>query len=87
MSFVLRRICISLCQCHLARMVGFQWRPQTGDRKVGHVGTFAGVICPIVHFSQARLVGESDVRSWPPTEEMMFELERQDWDGTKMIKS
>eukprot|EP00435_Cladocopium_sp_Y103_P045746 s1543_g13.t1 len=28
----------------------------------------------------ARLVGESDVRSWPPTEEMMFELERQDGD-------
>ena len=28
---------------------------------------------------QARLVGESDVRSWPPTEEMMFELERQEW--------
>ncbi|CAK9045768.1 unnamed protein product [Durusdinium trenchii] len=26
----------------------------------------------------ARLVGESDIRSWPPTEEMMFELEWQD---------
>ena len=26
-------------------------------------------------------MGESDVRSWPPTEEMMFELERQDWDS------
>ena len=44
---------------------------------------FAGMVCQFVriHFSQARLVGESDVRSWPPTEEMMFELERQDWDS------
>eukprot|EP00434_Breviolum_minutum_P038078 symbB.v1.2.033773.t1/scaffold4244.1/size42487/1 len=28
----------------------------------------------------ARLVGESDVRSWLPAEEMMFELDRQDGD-------